>query len=455
MQGIGVRRPLLLMLTESAAAPTPHAVHRDGVGALSTCTRVCEAIGAGIARREPMALLYAQPHDVTLVAGGLGPEAAERLLDHMGRRLAAVAGPAGTVARTADDAFAILIPGIAADGDTTARAHDAAEHVLDVLNAPFAIGGAEIALEASIGVAVHPHDGATVAQLCRAAELARHEARADGGGIALHHAGTPDAFESLTAAARLRRAIERDELELHWQGIHRVSDRRLMGTEALVRWRHPDIGLLGPGAFIPLAERTGIIEALGDWVLRELCRQAAAWEAEGLVPKVGMNVSPRQLRRRGYAARLAAEVAAHGIAPERIVFELTESAWVRSGEDLLPVFANVRDAGFTFAIDDFGAGYSSLSRLRDLPADIIKIDRGFLHDVPSDPVATEILLGILRVAAAHGADVTVEGVETEEQLALLEGHGFRFLQGFLLSRPVPTEEFGAALRSTIVPGRGR
>ena len=126
----------------------------------------------------------------------------------------------------------------------------------------------------------------------------------------------------------------------------------------------------------PLAERTGIIEALGDWVLRALCRQAAAWEAEGLTPKLGMNVSPRQLRRRGYAARLAAEVAAHGIAPERIVFELTESAWVRSGEALLPVFAAVRDAGFTFAIDDFGAGYSSLSRLRDLPADIIKVDRG-------------------------------------------------------------------------------
>jgi EAL domain-containing protein (putative c-di-GMP-specific phosphodiesterase class I) len=455
MQGIGVSRPLPPMLTESAAAPTPYAVSRDGLGSLSACAPLREAIAAGIAGGEPVALIYAQPHDVSLVARGLGAKAAERLLDHMGRRLTAVTGPAGLVARTADDAFAILVRGIGADADTRARAHDTAERVLDLLNAPFAIGGTEIALESSLGVAVHPHAGATVEQLCHAAELARHEARADGGGIAVHHAGTPDAFESLTAAARLRRAIERDELELHWQGIHRVSDRRLMGTEALVRWRHPDIGLVAPGAFIPLAERTGIIESIGDWVLRELCRQAAVWEAEGLVPKIGMNVSPRQLRRRGYAARLAAEVAAHGVAPERIVFELTESAWVRSGEDLLPVFANVRDAGFTFAIDDFGAGYSSLSRLRDLPADIIKIDRGFLHGVPTDPVATEILLGILRVAAAHGADVTVEGVETEEQLALLEGHGFRFLQGFLLSRPVPAEEFGAALRTSIVPGRAR
>src|SRR3954452_3511240 len=435
------------MLTESAS----HALSRDGLGPLQSPAGLPAAIGTG----EPVAVISAQPHDVAVVAGALGSEAAERLLDHMGRRLAGVAGPAGTVVRTAEDAFALVVVGLGAEADAPNRAHDAAERVLDALTQPFTIAGAELSVDASVGVSVHPHDGATVEQLSRAADLARHEARADGGGIVLHHAGTPKPFDSLTAAARLRRAIERDELELHWQGIHRVSDRRLMGTEALVRWRHPDIGLVAPGAFIPLAERTGIIEALGDWVLRALCRQAAAWQAEGLVPKIGMNISPRQLRRRGSAARLAAEVAAHGIAPERIVFELTESAWVRSGEDLLPVFADVREAGFTFAIDDFGAGYSSLSRLRDLPADIIKVDRGFLHGGPGDPMATEILLGVLRVAAAHGADVTVEGVETEEHLALLENHGFRFLQGFLLSRPVPAEEFGAALRKAIVPDRAR
>jgi EAL domain-containing protein (putative c-di-GMP-specific phosphodiesterase class I) len=257
------------------------------------------------------------------------------------------------------------------------------------------------------------------------------------------------------AAARLRRAIERDELELHWQGIHRASDRRVMGSEALVRWRHPEVGMIYPGDFVPLAERTGIIEALGDWLMRAVCRQAAEWETRGLAPKLGMNVSPRQLRRRGFAARLADEVARHGIAPERIVFELTESAWVLSSDTLKPVLDEVGAAGMMFAVDDFGAGYSSLSRLRELPAEIIKIDRAFLRGAPADPQATEILLGILRIAAATGADVTVEGVETEEQLELLEAHGFRFLRGFLLSRPVPAEQFEPALRGAIVPERSR
>jgi EAL domain-containing protein (putative c-di-GMP-specific phosphodiesterase class I) len=327
--------------------------------------------------------------------------------------------------------------------------------VLDALNAPFSIAGDEIALDASVGVSVHPHHGTTIEHLCRGADLARHEAQADGGGVALHRAGAPDPFDRLMAAARLRRAIERDELVLHWQGIHRVSDRRVMGAEALVRWQHPDVGLIHPGDFVPLAERTGIIEALGDWVMRAICRQAAEWQSRGLAPKLGMNVSPRQLRRRGFAARLADEVARHGIAPDRFVFELTESAWVRSSETLRPVLDEVRAAGMMFAVDDFGAGYSSLSRLRELPAEIIKVDRAFLRGVPTDPQATEILLGILRVAAATGADVTVEGVETEEQLDLLEAHGCRFLQGFLLSRPVPAEQFESALRGTIVPERGR
>jgi len=327
--------------------------------------------------------------------------------------------------------------------------------VLDALNAPFSVNGAELALDASVGVSVHPHHGSTIEHLCRGADLARHEAQADGGGVALHRAGAPDPFERLTAAARLRRAIERDELVLHWQGIHRVTDRRVMGAEALVRWQHPEVGLIYPGDFVPLAERTGIIEALGEWVMHAVCRQAADWQSRGLTPKLGMNVSPRQLRRRGFAARLADAVANHGIAPDRIVFELTESAWVRSSETLKPVLDEVRAAGMMFAVDDFGAGYSSLSRLRELPAEIIKVDRAFLRGAPADPQATEILLGILRVAAATGADVTVEGVETEEQLDLLEAHGYRFIQGFLLSRPVPAEQFESALRGTIVPERSR
>jgi EAL domain-containing protein (putative c-di-GMP-specific phosphodiesterase class I) len=437
--------------TLAASAAAPYAVYRDGLSGMAGCERLRAALAAPLLANEPAALIYALPHDTALVADGLGAAAVELLHDLIGRRLAGLAGPDDSVGRTADDAFVM----VARDLGPNPRvgAEEAAERVLDALNAPFSVAGAEIALDASVGVSVHPHDGVTVEHLCRGADLARHEAQADGGGIALHRAGAPDPFERLTAAARLRRAIERDELELHWQGIHRVTDRRVMGAEALVRWRHPEVGLIMPGDFIPLAERTGIIEALGDWVLRDVCRQAAEWQSRGLTPKLGMNVSPRQLRRRGFAARLAAEVARQGIAPDRIVFELTESAWVRSSSTLLPVIDEVRAAGMTFALDDFGAGYSSLSRLRELPAQIIKVDRAFMQRVPEDPQATEILLGVLRVAAACDADVTVEGVETQEQLALLAEHGYRFIQGFLLSRPVPADQFEPALRSDIVPER--
>jgi EAL domain-containing protein (putative c-di-GMP-specific phosphodiesterase class I) len=439
--------------TLAATTAAPYAVYNDGLSGLAACARLRAALTGPISASEPAALVYAIPHDIALVADGLGAAAVETLLDLIGRRLAGLAGQRDSVARTADDAFVLVFCDLA--GDALIGAEEAAERVLDALNAPFSVDGAEIALDASVGVSVHPHQGLTIEHLCRGADLARHEAQADGGGVALHRAGAPDPFERLTAAARLRRAIERDELVLHWQGIHRVADRRVMGAEALVRWQHPDIGLIHPGDFVPLAERTGIIEALGDWVMRAVCRQAAEWESRGLAPKVGMNVSARQLRRRGFATRLAGEVARHGIAPERIIFELTESAWVRSSETLKPVLEEVRAAGMMFAVDDFGAGYSSLSRLRELPAEIIKVDRAFLRGVPDDPQASEILLGILRVAAATGADVTVEGVETEEQLALLDAHGFRLLQGFLLSRPVPAEQFEAALRGTIVPERSR
>jgi EAL domain-containing protein (putative c-di-GMP-specific phosphodiesterase class I) len=439
--------------TAAAPAALPYTVYNDGLSGLPGCARLRGALGAALAGGEPAALLYAMPHDTALVGDGLGLDAVSSLLDLMGRRLAGLLGPRDTLALTTDDSFVLIVRDIGPADRARVGAEEIAEHVLDALNAPFSVAGAELALDASVGVSVTPHDGVTIEHLCRGADLARHEARADGGGVALHHAGAPDPFERLLGAARLRRAIERDELELHWQGIHRVADRRVMGAEALVRWRHPERGLVMPGEFVPLAERTGIIESLGDWVMREVCRQAAEWQSRGLTPKLGMNISPRQLRRRGFAARLAAEVGRAGISPDRIVFELTESAWVRSSAGLMPVVEEVRAAGMMFALDDFGAGYSSLGRLAELPAHIIKVDRAFLRGVPDDPQATEILLGVLRVAAACGADVTVEGVETEEQLALLEAHGYRFLQGFLLSRPVPAEQFESALLSAIVPER--
>src|SRR5262245_12108592 len=203
--------------TAAATAALPYAVYNDGLSGLPGCARLREALGAALAGGEPAALLYAVPHDTGLVGDGLGLEAVSSLLDLMARRLAGLLGPRDTIALTTDDAFVLIARDIGPEERARVRAEAFGERVLDALNAPFSVAGAELALDASVGVSVTPHDGVTIEHLCRGADLARHEAHADGGGVALHRSGAPDPFERLLGAARLRRAIERDELELHWQ----------------------------------------------------------------------------------------------------------------------------------------------------------------------------------------------------------------------------------------------
>jgi EAL domain-containing protein (putative c-di-GMP-specific phosphodiesterase class I) len=210
-----------------------------------------------------------------------------------------------------------------------------------------------------------------------------------------------------------------------------------------------------PGDFIPVAERTGVIDALGDWVLREVCRQARDWADMGLKPNVGFNVSPRQLRRPEVAQRFAEVVRAHGIEPGRFVLEITESAWSLEASRLLPVLGELRTAGFALAIDDFGAGYSSLWRLRELPVQIIKVDRAFLSGVPEDPQGTAVYSAILGLADAVGCDVVAEGVERAEHAEYLAANGCRIAQGFHFSRPVPGREITALLQSQIAAERRR
>jgi EAL domain-containing protein (putative c-di-GMP-specific phosphodiesterase class I) len=282
-----------------------------------------------------------------------------------------------------------------------------------------------------------------------------YEARAAGGGIHVYGIGTADPLERLELAARLRRAIERGELELHHQPIMRLADGAIMGVESLVRWRDPARGggLVPPVEFIPVAERTGVIDPLGDWVLREVCRQARAWADAGLKPNVGFNVSPRQLRRPDVARRFAEVVGAHGIEPGRFVLEITESAWSLEASRLLPVLGELRAAGFALAIDDFGAGYSSLWRLRELPVQIIKVDRAFLAGVPEDPQGTAVYSAILRLADACGCDVVAEGVETAEHADFLIAGGCRIAQGYHFSRPVPGPEVTELLQASIAADR--
>ena len=400
-----------------------------------------------------VALVYADLDGFKRVNDGLGHDVGDQLLRIAADRLREVAGPAGTVARLGGDEFVVLIRAPADEGAAGVQA--IAERVADTLAAPYALGAAELLVGASVGVSLYPGDADGPETLVKHADAAMYAAKASGGGVALHHAGMADPIEVLALAAQLRRAIERDELVLHYQPIFRLADRCVKGVEALVRWEDPARGLVPPDAFIPVAERTGVIEPLGDWVLEALCRQGRAWQDRGLLPNFGINVAPRQLRRPGAAQRFADRVTGHGLDPSRFVLELTESAWSLDGSQLMPVLAELRALGFGLAIDDFGAGYSSLWRLRELPVQVIKIDRSFLQGVPQDPRPTAMVSAILSLAEACGCDVVAEGIEDAAQAAHLADEGCLLGQGYHLGRPVPAAELEGLLTQAIVPERRR
>jgi diguanylate cyclase (GGDEF)-like protein len=399
-----------------------------------------------------VALAYADVNDFRRVNDSLGTELGEELLAQVSTRLRSALRPVDLVAREGGEGFLVLIRDLPMD----ARGHAEAvgQRIADAMHAPFGLGAAELLLDASVGISIFPDDAETPETLRKHADAAMYEARAGGGGVHVYGVGTADPLERLELAARLRRAIERGELELHHQPILRLADEGVMGVESLVRWRDPlRGGLVPPGEFIPVAERTGVIDALGDWVLREVCRQAREWSDVGLKPNVGFNVSPRQLRRPEVAQRFAEVVRAYGIEPGRFVLEITESAWSLEASRLLPVLGELRAAGFALAIDDFGAGYSSLWRLRELPVQIIKVDRAFLCGVPEDAQATAVYSAILQLADACGCDVVAEGVERAEHAAFLAAQGCRIAQGFHYSRPVPADEVTAMLHGQIAVER--
>jgi diguanylate cyclase (GGDEF)-like protein len=412
---------------------------------------LAEAIAEARLAGTAVALAYVDLNDFKRVNDSLGHDVGDQLLREVGVRLRRTVRPGDMLARRGGDEFLVLLRGLPLLARAEAEA--VGQRVCDALSAPYELGAAELLVDVSIGVSVFPGDADGAAGLLEHADAAMYEAKSGGGGMAVYGADTADPLARLEMAARLRRAIERDELELHYQTVWDVKDHESIGIEALVRWRHPEHGLMQPAEFIPVAERTGVVDALGDWVMEAMCVQAAEWKARGLEPHVGINVSPRQLRRAGFASRAEAMVAEYGLDRSRFVLELTESGWSMEASRLLPVLHDLRARGFTLAIDDFGAGYSSLWRLRELPVQIIKVDRAFLSGVPGDPQARAVYAAIMALVATVGCDVVAEGVETAEQLEFLGGLGCEIAQGFLLGRPVTAAEATAVMDATLAARR--
>ena len=432
-----------------------HLAYHDRLTGLPNRIAFDERLRASIARAQrgggALALLSFDLDNFKLVNDSLGHAAGDEVLRQAAARLRSITRAGDMLARQGGDEFLLLLDDLHTGTEEVAAV--VSRLVAAALDPPFDVAGAEFTMGASVGISIHPRDGEEADELLKAADAAMYDAkRAGKGGYAFHEAGRADPRARLSLASRLRRAIDADELELHYQPVWDLGSGALHGGEALVRWRDPQRGLVLPGDFIPLAEETGLIVTIGEWVLDALCRQMVTWRAEGIDPAaMSFNLSPRQLDRNDVCAAILAALSHHGVAAGKVCVELTESAAMGRPERTDRLVRELSEAGLRLAIDDFGTGHSSLTRLGELPFDILKIDRSFLRDVPHRQGAAAIVSAVLELARALGMSTVAEGVETEEQLAFLAEHGCPLAQGFHLGRPAPAGDMTALLRAARPP----
>jgi len=375
----------------------------------------------------------------------LGHAAGDTLLRLAADRIRLTLRESDMVARIGGDEFTVVLPRIASSLD----AGQVANNLIAALAQPFEIDGQKLYAGGTVGIALFPEDGNTAEDLLKRADTAMYRAKELGRG---RHAFFKESMGlELTARAaldrELRQALERREFVLHYQPQIDLASGCITGAEALLRWQHPSRGLLGPAEFIDFAEESGLIEAIGAWVLRSGCEQHRLWEALGLnVPRISVNVSNRQIRQPGFLSAVDLALMKAQRDPSHLEVEITESLLVDGGDSTMRALTGLQKAGVNVAIDDFGTGYSSFAYLRTLPASILKLDRSFVIDIATDPDAAVIAASMIHMARTLRKTVVVEGVETEEQLTLLAEHGAERVQGFLISRPLAVPQFEHFLR---------
>ena len=428
----------------AAEAQVTYLAYHDSLTGLPNRTLLEEQLGrdmAGARRTDrALALLYFDLDDFKLVNDSLGHSAGDSVLREVARRVLETTRAGDQLCRQGGDEFLLLLncPD-AADAEHSAR--EAGERISVALERPFQIHDAEFHIGASIGAALFPEHAGDTESLLKRADAAMYQAKRMGGGaVAVYEDATNDSHRRLSLTTGLRRAIRDGELRLHYQPICCLADGEVSSLEALVRWQHPDDGLVPPGVFISVAEQTGMIDAISEWVLDELCGQAVRWAAAGRRPTLAFNISARESRRADLAHSIAARIDSHGLDRSQFCVELTETAVLSDERRSRSLLAELDEAGLGVAIDDFGSGQSSLARLRDLPVGVLKVDRSFIGPVPGDPRSAAMVAAILELSAALGMSTVVEGVERSEQLEFLVERGCHFVQGFLLGRPVPAAD---------------
>src|SRR6266436_2941986 len=428
-------------ITERRRAETrlAHMAHHVGLTNLANREfyreRLKEALeGAGAANKR-VAVLCLDLDLFKNVNDSLGHPIGDRLLRMVANRLRSKVRGNNLAARLGGDEFAVILASDVSPND----ASDFAAGLIKTLSATYTIDGHEVVIGASIGIALSPGDGASSEELMRNADLALYRAKEDGGGRHRFFEREMDrqAQKRRDMELDLRRAFANGEFELHYQPLVDIATDRISGFESLLRWRHPDKGMISPADFIPVAEEIGLIVALGEWVLREACTEAVKWPAE---IKVAVNLSPVQFRSRNLVQVVVSALARSGLSPTRLELEITESLFLAETEANLAILHQLRELGVSISMDDFGTGYSSLSYLRSFPFDKIKIDRSFVKDLAQRSDCVAIVRAISGLGRSLNITTTAEGVETTDQLDWLRAEGCNEVQGFLFSAAKPAAE---------------
>jgi len=414
---------------------------------LSSCLE--EAIAASAAGDSCAGVMFIDLDRFKSVNDMMGHSVGDELLAQASRRLQDCVRTGDVVARLGGDEFAVVLPALGSADEAEAIARC----IVEGLARPFMLQGQQIFVSASVGIAGYPHDGRDAATLLKSADTAMYSAKNSGrNSYRFFEAGMhANAAKRLQLESDLHLALERGEFELHYQPKLRLDSGAVSGFEALLRWRHPERGLVSPLDFISILEDTGMILPVGEWVIAEVCRQLRAWgQTLDHVPPVAINLSARQLAHAGLPDTVRAIVAAAGIDPRLLEFELTESMLMADPEAAVAILSNLKTQGMRLSVDDFGTGYSSLAYLKRFPLDALKIDRTFVRDLPADSDDAAITKAVISLAHSLNLKVVAEGVETIGHVRALEAYGCDEIQGYYISRPVPPAAAAALLRERVV-----
>jgi diguanylate cyclase (GGDEF)-like protein len=433
-----------------AAAQIQHLAYHDTLTGLPNRQLFLDRLNLAISHahraQTRLAVFFLDLDRFKVINDSLGHAIGDRLLQAISRRLTSLLRDGDTVTRIGGDEFTILVPHLQHSDDAIV----VARKVRDALKHPIELDGRELYVSTSIGISLYPNDGDDATALLRNADAAMYRAKAQGRDTFRLYAPAMNAkaLEQLALETSLRKAIANGELLLHYQPIVSFATSRVTGVEALIRWNHPELGLLYPADFITLAEATGLIGPLGEWALREACAQVQAWRSRGITAlHASCNLSVRQIQQLDFVDIVSTTLEETRLPAGALELEITESIAMQSDDDTIDKLRAVKNLGVRISIDDFGTGYSSLSALRLFPVDSLKIDQSFVHDITATSGDAAIATAV--IAMAHSLDLTViaEGVETEGQLAFLRGRGCNAYQGHYVSQPLPAEECEAVIRA--------